>query len=187
MGLKLRNFTALPLTIRTPERDINLAVDPEVLSRGAPSLGLQRRELGGFSADLGEETESEVPFALSFVTIVGLPEPIDDTVLIVDEELANHPNSIGRHDLVYVGEAIHDGSGRVEAFQGLCPGVGLGSWLVRVAEKRNARAAAADMLQQLRRYASVPDPEATQDEAKERGPEPTSESIKEPEPEPTAA
>ena len=187
MGLKLRNFTEVPLTIRTPERDINLAVDSEGLSRGAPILGLRRQDLGGFSADLGEETESTVPFALSFVTIIGLPEPSYDTVLIVDEELANHPNSIGRTDLVYVGEAIHDGSGKVEAFQGLCPGVGLASWLARMAEKREARAAAADLFQQLRRKASEPEPEAKQDEAKGPDSEPTSEGITEPEPEPSAA
>lgn len=60
---------------------------------------------------------------------VGLPEPKEDTLLVVSALVAEHPSLASRADLAYPGEAIRDADGKIVGARGLCAGPGLAAKL----------------------------------------------------------
>lgn len=110
--MKFVNLTPHTITVVEGERVIVYPV-----AGSAPRLAVQREPLGqvgGISvvrSTLGDPC--------------GLPEPQDDTVLIVSALVAEHPSVSHRPDLAYPGEAIRDVDGKIIGSRGLCAGPGL--------------------------------------------------------------
>lgn len=139
--MELRNYTPHPLALHGPEGILNLPV-----AGPAPRLAVSRQDLG---------TLAGLPLVRSSMgKVEGLPEPVAGVVLVVSALVAEAAPE--RTDLVYPGEAIRDGAGRVVGARGLCAGPGLAQLAAinaRLAELENGSAASvAEGLARLALY-----------------------------------
>lgn len=117
--MNLVNLTPHPVTI------IRETTDPVTLPIGgsAPRLSVKRVRLTPIPQNGGP-----IPLCRSEMgSVVGLPDPVPGTILIVSALVAEHPSVAHRTDLAYPGEAVRDESGRIVACRGLCAGPGLAS------------------------------------------------------------
>lgn len=150
MTVKLKNLTGAPITIRTKVRDINLGVDGP-----APEFTPCTEYLPSVPVDLGEDAIEMVGLADTAIDCNDLPDPEHGVLFIVPGPLAQHPYLAIRADLVCPGTSIVDGEGKIEAYDGLCAGVGLS--LLLFDEDRPSVAADTDSEQQTREPESKPE------------------------------
>lgn len=110
--MNIRNLTPHPLALHGHEGVKNL--EPSGI---VPRLAPSREHLGTIEGLPLVRTVLGAP--------VGLPEPQEDTLLVVSALVAEHPALADRTDLAYPGEAIRDTEGKIVGAKGLCAGPGL--------------------------------------------------------------
>jgi len=122
--MKFKNFTGHELSIHDGSF-VMLARTVTVYPVAGPAnrLEVDREQLGSLAVD-GTTTEHAVVRSV-MGSPTGLPKEVEDTILIVSAEVAEHPSIAARQDIAYPGSAIRDAAGKVIGAEGLCAGPGL--------------------------------------------------------------